>query len=86
MQFAVESQLSAGWLLNTVLRELELLFGSILYYPSEPTLGAHRNCLDARSVTGIYSLPGPQPFAADTFYREITPDRTIVAESLPIAV
>jgi formate hydrogenlyase transcriptional activator len=50
-QLAGASQLSAGWLLNTGLKELELLFGSILYYPSDPILltSNDRNCVDASS-------------------------------------
>ena len=45
------NQLSAGWLLKTGLKELELLFGSIVYYPSASILltGNDRNCVDASS-------------------------------------
>jgi formate hydrogenlyase transcriptional activator len=51
MQSAETRQTAAGWLLETGLKELELLFGSILYYPSDPILLTNndRNCLDASS-------------------------------------
>ena len=51
MQPAETRQSTAGWLLETGLKELELLFGSILYYPSDPILLTNndRNCLDASS-------------------------------------
>jgi len=51
MQSAAARQSSDGWLLDSGLKQLELLFGSILYYPSAPLLltGNDRNCLDASS-------------------------------------
>src|SRR5580704_1976092 len=51
MQPTGARQSAAGWLLKTGLKELELLFGSILYYPSDPLLltGNDRNCVDASS-------------------------------------
>src|SRR5450631_4085398 len=49
MQSAGARQSTAGWLLETGLKELELLFRSILYYPSNPILltGNDRDCVDA---------------------------------------
>ena len=51
MQSAAARQSFDGWLLESGLKQLELLFGSILYYPSAPMLltGNDRNCLDASS-------------------------------------
>ncbi len=51
MQPTGARQSAAGWLLKTGLKELELLFGSILYYPSDPILltGNDRDCVDVSS-------------------------------------
>ena len=51
MQSAAARQLTSGWLLDTGLKELELLFASILYYPSDPILltGNDRDCVNASS-------------------------------------
>jgi formate hydrogenlyase transcriptional activator len=50
-QLASARQSTPDWLLKTGLKELELLFGSILHYPSAPILltGNNRDCLDASS-------------------------------------
>ena len=48
MQCAVARQSTDNWLISSGLKELELLFGSILYYPSQPLLltDSDRICLD----------------------------------------